>query len=88
MKNNDLDLGFKTFFCLFKRTLNKHAPKEEGTKKDKKIEMKLCIIKGIKMSMIKRDKLYRKMVKAKNSQVKIENHKSYKNGTEIKFLIC
>lgn len=35
------DLGFETFFHLFERTLDKHAPKKLGSKKDKNFEMKL-----------------------------------------------
>ena len=33
---NDLDLGFKSFFHLFNKTLDKHAPLKQGIRKDKK----------------------------------------------------
>ena len=32
-ENNDVDLGFETFFKLFSRTLDKHAPYKEIRKK-------------------------------------------------------
>ena len=34
-ENNDVDLGFETFFKLFSRTLDKHAPYKEIRKKMK-----------------------------------------------------
>ena len=71
MDNSDLCLGFKTFILLFERTLSKCALRKQRTKKDKKFEIKPWITKGIKKSLMKRDNLYREMVKSKNSQVKI-----------------
>ena len=41
--------------------------------------MKPWVTNVIKKSMMKRDKLYREMVKAKNNHVKIQKDKSYKS---------
>ena len=39
-KNCDLDLAFVTFFHLFNKTLDKHAPINQGMNKEKKLEPK------------------------------------------------
>lgn len=41
--------------------------------------MKPWITKGIKKFMKKRDKLDKEMVKAKNNQMRIQKHESYKS---------
>ena len=37
-------------------------------------------MRGIKISVKKRDKLYKQMIKAKNEQQKLVKHESYKNN--------
>ena len=69
----------KAYFRLFEKTLSKHAPKIQGTKKNQKLERKLWITKGIKKFMKERDKLDKEMVKAKNNKIKIQKHESYKS---------
>ena len=39
-ENNDVDLGFETFFELFSRTLDKHAPYKEIRKKNEIITLR------------------------------------------------
>ena len=51
----------------------------KGAKKNQKLEMKPWITKGIKKFMKKRDKLDKEMVKAKNNQMRIQKHESYKS---------
>ena len=34
-ENNDIDLGFENFFRLFNKTLDRHAPIEKSTRKEK-----------------------------------------------------
>ena len=75
-ENNDL--GFRTFFHLFNKTLDKHAPLKHGIRKDKKIEQKLWVTKGIQISKKWRDKLYKEVIKEKDSQKKIQKHETYR----------
>ena len=75
-KNNDLDLGFRTFFHLLNKTLDKHAPLKQGIKKDKKIEQKLWVTKRIQTSMKQRDKLYKEAINEKDNQKKIQKHET------------
>ena len=77
-KNNDLDLIFKTFFHLFGKALDRHAPLKQGIRKDKKIEQKPWVTKGIQASMKQRDKLYKEAIKEKDSQKKIQKHEAYR----------
>ena len=75
-ENNDLHLGFRTFFHLFNKILDKHAPVKQGIRKDKKIEQKPWVTKGIQTSMKRRDKLYKEATKEKDTQKKIQKHET------------
>ena len=77
-ENNDLDFGFRTFFHLFNKTLDKHAPLKQGIRKDKKIKQKPCVTKGIETSIKRTDKLYKEAFKEKDSQKKIQQHETYR----------
>ena len=39
-ENNDIDKGFETFFRLFNKTLDRHAPIKKSTRKEEKIKSK------------------------------------------------
>ena len=39
-ENNNIDLGFETFFRLFNKTLDRHAPIKKSTRKEEKIKSK------------------------------------------------
>ena len=39
-ENNDIDLGFETFFRLFNKILDRHAPIKKSTRKEEKIKSK------------------------------------------------
>ena len=81
-ENNDVDLGFETFFKVFSRTLVKHAPYKEIRKKNKIETLKPWITKGIKQSIKVRDRLYKDMTKTKNiqlCQIKEKSFKKYRN---------
>ena len=81
-ENNDVDLGFETFFKLFSRTLDKHARYKEIRKKNGIETLKPWIIKGIKQSIKVRDRLYKDMTKTKNiqlRQIKEKFFKKYRN---------
>ena len=47
-QNNDVNLGFEAFLRLFNRTLDKHAPINEFTKKEEEDKLKPWVTKGIK----------------------------------------
>ena len=76
-ENNDVDLGFETFFKRFSKTLDKHASYKEI--KENEIEtLKPWITKGIKQSIKVRDRLYKDMTKTKNIQLCQIKEKSFK----------
>ena len=77
-ENNDLNLGFRTFFHLSNKTLDKHAPLKQGTREDKKIEQKPWVTKRIQTSMKRRDKLYKEAIKEKKSRKKIQKRETYR----------
>ena len=83
--NNDLDLGFRIFFHLFNKTLDKHAPIKQGIRKDKKIEQKPWVTKGIQTSMKQRDK--KEAIKEKDSQKKIQEQAYRKYWNKVMDLL-
>ena len=77
-ENSDVDLGFQTFFRLFNKALDRHAPIKKSTRKEEKIKSKPWITNGIKTSISIRDKLYKEMIKEKNVLTKVLKHESLK----------
>ena len=71
-------MGFETFFRLFNKTLDRHAPIKKSTRKKQKIKSKPWITKGIKKSVSIRDKLYKEMIKEKNVLTKVLKHEFFK----------
>ena len=86
-RNNDLDLGIRTFFHLFSKTLDRHAPLKQGTRKDKKIEKKPGVIKGIQTSMKRRDNLYKEAIKEKDVAKRKSRNLKLTESTETKLWI-
>ena len=74
-ENNDIGLGFETFFRIFNKTVNRHAPIKKSTRKEEKIKSKAWITKGIKNIW---DKLYKEMIKEKNVLTRALKNKSFK----------
>ena len=74
-------MGFETFFRLFNKTPERHAPVKESTKKEKKINSKPWITKGIRKSIGNREKCYKDMIEGKNVLTKRLEHESltYRN---------
>ena len=72
-KNDDLDLGFRTYFHLFNKTLEKHVPMKQGMRKVKKLELKPWTTKGIKTFMTNdtnnTKKLSKKRIANKNQEI-------------------
>ena len=79
-QNNDVYLGFEAFLWLFNATLDKHAPIKEFTKKEVKDKLKPYVTKGMKKSMLVRDKIYQQMIKEKDELIKTEKHKKLKKN--------
>ena len=73
-----IDLGFETFFQLFNKILDRHAPIKKSTKKEEKIKSEPWITKGIKKSISIRDKLYKEIIKEKNVLTKVLKHEFLK----------
>ena len=74
----NIDLGFETFFRLFNKTLKRHAPVKESTRKEEKIKFKPWITKGIRNSISIRDNLYKERMKERDVLTKILKHESFK----------
>ena len=55
--NDNIDLAFRSFFHLFYRVIEKHAPQKETVLKNKKLELKPWVTTGIKASIKERDKI-------------------------------
>ena len=77
-ENSNINLGFGTLLRLIDKTLNKHAQVKKCVRKEQKLALKPCVTNGIKKSMSVRSKLYKKMIKAKNDQIKRRKHEIYK----------
>ena len=77
-ENNNINLGFETLLRLINKTLDKHAPLKKCIRKERKLPLKPCVTNGIKKSISVGDKLYKKMIKAKNDQIKKRKHEIYK----------
>ena len=78
----DPNLGFENFMLIIKNLLDKHAPFKEQAKRKEKSRLKPWITKGILTSIKQRDKIYKEMIKAKNSQtkqLKLSLYKKYCN---------
>ena len=68
----------KTFFQLFNKTLDRHAPIKESARNKEKNKSKPWTTKGIRKSISIRDKLYKDMIKEKNILTKSLKHESFK----------
>ena len=55
---------------IINNLLEKHAPFKEQVKRKEKLRFKPWITNGILISIKQRDKAYKEMIKAKNSQTK------------------
>ena len=79
---NNPNIGFENFMLIINNLLDKHAPFKEQAKRKEKLRFKPWITKGILTYMKQRDKIYKKMIKVKNSktkQLKLSLYKKYRN---------
>ena len=83
ISKKDVDFSFSKFFETFNNLLQKQAPIKKLSNKDKKTMKKPWITKGIQKSIEKRNRIYRKCIRTKNSTKKEEMHnlfRSYRNS--------
>ena len=67
---NNRNIGFENVMLIINNLLDKHAPFEEQAKRKEKLRFKPWIAKGTLTSIKQRDKIYKEIIKAKNSQTK------------------
>ena len=77
-QNNNANLGFEIFLCLFNKCLDKHAPLKTVSKIRERVLQKPWITNGIKTSIKVRDKLYKQMIKQKDAILKNQKQMLYK----------
>ena len=83
INKKDVDFSFSKFFETFNNLLQKHAPIKKLSNKDKKTMKKPWITKGILKSIEKKNRIYRKCIRTKNSTKKEELcnlFQSYRNS--------
>ena len=67
---NNPNLGFENVMLIINNLLEKHTPFKEQAKTKEKLRFKPWITKGILTFIRQKDKIYKEMIKAKNSQTK------------------
>ena len=82
--SDNIDQFTEQFVFLFQNTLNKHAPLRKRSRKEKKMQMKPCISKGILKSIQVKNTLHKRAIKD-NTGVVWNQYKKYRNKlTHIK----
>ena len=79
------DLGFENFMLIINNPLNKHAHIKKHAKRKEKLRFKHWITKSILTSIKQRNKIYKEMIKAKNSQTNQLKFRLYKKYCNIIF---
>ena len=74
----DPNVAIEKFFSETNKVLDKYAPLKKKPKKELKLEATPWITKGIAKSIQRKDKLYKKIIKEKNTERRINLEKSYK----------
>ena len=77
--NYNLDESFNTFFNKIDSLVNDYIPLKKLTKNEIKHKFKPWITLGLRNSMKRRDKIYKKYIKAKNSDIKEKYEKQSKS---------
>ena len=78
LENNNPNQSFNSFFDEIDSLVNRYIPLKKLTKKEVKSHFKPWITIGIRNSMKRRDKIYKKYIKAKNDESKNEYENQYK----------
>ena len=74
LENNNPNQSFNSFFVEIDSLVNRYIPLKKLTKKEVKSHFKPWITTGIRNSMKKRDKIYKKYIKAKTTNVNMKIH--------------
>ena len=75
---NDPNLSFNAFESKLMELIDKYMPLKKLTKGEIKLKYKPWITKGIRNSIKQREKLYKKYIKAKDHEIKLDYHLRYK----------
>ena len=67
---NNPNIGFQNCMLIINNLLDKHALFKEQAKRKEKLRFKALITKGILTSIKQKNKIYKEIIKAKNSQTK------------------
>ena len=70
--------NFEKFVSVFTETINNHAPMRRASRKEKKIKSKPWLSSSLLKSIRKKNQLFQKYLKTKNSLVSSE-YKAYRN---------
>ena len=82
LNKKDVDNSFDKFFLIVKTLLDTYAPIQKLTKAESKLKSKPWLTRGIMTSIKKKNKIYKKFIKAKNSTEKnilCNEFKHYRN---------
>ena len=79
IENNNPNESFNSFFQKIDVLVDTYIPLKKLTKNEIKSKFKPWITSAIRNSMKRRDKFYKKFIKAKNADIKIEYEKLYKD---------
>ena len=74
----DPNFSYNSFEKTLNSIIDKYIPLKKITKNELKLKCKPWITKGIKKSIQRREKLYKKFIKSKNQKSKDELHHNYK----------
>ena len=74
----DPNFSYNSFEKTLNSIIDKYIPLKKITKKEIKLKCKPWITKGIRKSIQRREKLYKKFIKSKNQKSKDEFHQNYK----------
>ena len=78
LEKNDPNYSFNTFESSINTIIDKYIPLKKLTKKDIELQSKPWITRGIRNSIERREKNYKKFIKAKDKNIKVEYHNQYK----------
>ena len=78
IEQEDPNVSFNSFEKTLNLLIDKYIPLKKITKNDQKLKCKPWITKGIRKSIKRREKLYKKFIKSKNQKSKDELHQNYK----------
>ena len=80
---NNPNIGFENFILIINNLLDTHALFKEKAKRKDKLGFRPWITKDILTSIKQRDKIYKEIIKVKNSQTKQLNFSFYKKYLNI-----